>query len=166
MLKSGPNGSLYFKRDRQYNVPRTYAYFLARVPAAMRSLRNTVLKRLWTDIVDEALSEVSDQAAVGGLGYTLGCDTEGFLIALDGYSPQLGELLNVVLKAMKGGDVPDPAVFDRVYDSFGRDLANFNRTSPGAQCGLYARHLRVGHAWLPEEKVSELQSAFVRRWPR
>ena len=126
-------------------------------------MRTSILKRLWTDLVDEALSEISDQAGVGGLGYTLACDTEGVLMQFDGYSPQLGELVAAVLQAMRNVDPPDQAVFDRLYDTYARDLANFKRTtSPLAQAGMYARNLRVGHAWLPEEKAEELKSALLR----
>lgn len=49
-------------------------------------MRQRVLTRVFTELVDEALDKVSYDASVAGSGYAIACDAEGFELSVDGYT--------------------------------------------------------------------------------
>ena len=53
------------------------------------------------DLVQDALSEVTYDAALAGLGYSVGNDDEGITIGVGGYNDKLDVLLRLVLEKIR-----------------------------------------------------------------
>ena len=71
------------------------------------------------DLVDDALSEITYDADVSGLGYSLSCHDEGLSVSVGGYNDKLAVLLRIVLDKLRTLGV-DPERLSIVLDKVRR----------------------------------------------
>ena len=153
LIRTGPLGSIFYKRDATYKVPRTYAFFTLISPLEIRTLQNTVYKRLWTDLLEESLSQISYDAAIAGISSSVSPDCEGLALELAGYTPELSSLLSATLSSFSKLSTIDKDTFARLKIKYVEELKNAKYRQPAAQTTVALELLTNNNVWAPADKL-------------
>lgn len=142
MIRHTPASRLFYKKDDTWLIPRAAVYFLLnscapsrsspaiaaltlpRSPFVDQSASSAIKSQIFTNLVEEALTEYSYDATLAGLGYSVGTDKNGIQVFVSGYNDKLSVLLGVVLEKMKNLEV-DPARFALIHDRVSAVLPSY-----------------------------------------
>ena len=152
LIRTSPLGSIFYKRDAS-QVPRTYAFFTLISPLEIRTLHNSVCKRLWTDLLEESLSQVSYDAAIAGMCSSISPDHEGLSLELAGYTPELSRLLSATLSSLSSWLTIDKGTFARLKSKHVEELRNAKYSQPMAQGSVALELLTNNNVWGPADKL-------------
>lgn len=72
--------------NQQFRVPKVFAYVSIRNPMASKNTRSELLARLFSDVVEENLKDISYPAGEAGLNLYFGHTDTGLEIQMDGWS--------------------------------------------------------------------------------
>ncbi|KAJ1733777.1 metalloprotease [Coemansia biformis] len=115
LLRHTEGLELWFKQDDRFFLPRGNVRLLIETPRAYESPLTSVLNQLFTNILRDALTEVTYDAGTAGLWYDIRDTTEGILVQVDGFNDRLLRLLRILLEALTSHRVDDTrfAVYSR-----------------------------------------------------
>ncbi|GBE85090.1 Putative zinc protease [Sparassis crispa] len=152
--------ALWYKKDDQFWAPKAELRVDIRSPVAYGTPRQAVLTRLLVDLVEDALSEVTYDADIAGLSYSVGNHRKGIQISVSGFNDKLSVLLRTVLDKLTGLiiDCERLAVFK---EQVGREYKNFYLGQPSNLSEAFAARLLMPIVWTPNEKLAELASINV-----
>ncbi|KAF7311385.1 Insulin-degrading enzyme [Mycena kentingensis (nom. inval.)] len=154
-IRETPLSTLWHKKDDRFWVPKAFAIMDMRTPFHNTSPRASILTRLYSDIVNDSLTEYSYDATIGMLEYRFVSHGSGLYVAINGYNDKLPVLVKQVLDRIKN-IVVDQSRLDIMIDQLRRDLDNFWL---GQSCTLsdhFARHATTHVSWSTEEMAKEL----------
>lgn len=117
---------LWHKQDRTFSRPKANIYFAFTAPVCYQSPRNSVLTRLWTNILEDSLNEFSYAAHLAGLEYTLNSSMSGCQLILKGFNSKLFDLTEKVLLKMHDLHVEDQR-FEILREKLAREYKNANK---------------------------------------
>ncbi|GAA5890262.1 hypothetical protein JCM6882_008774 [Rhodosporidiobolus microsporus] len=149
---------VWHKKDDRWWVPRAGAFFLLRNPLIDSTPSNSILSRLFTELIRDSLTEYAYDAELAGLSYNFDQAGDGILLTVDGYNDKLSVLVERVVRRMKDFKV-DEARFEIVRDQLRRVYTNFRLEQPYQHAGYDGGHLLQALAWSIPEKLAALDAA-------
>ncbi|KAF8163442.1 Metalloenzyme, LuxS/M16 peptidase-like protein [Crassisporium funariophilum] len=157
LIRETPLSTLWHKKDDKFWVPKSHVIIDLRSPLANASARASVLTRLYTDIVNDSLTEFSYDADLAGLSYNLMPHSTGLFITMNGYNDKMSVLVRHVLEKVKGL-VVNPERLSVIKDQTKRDWENFFLGQSYSNSDYYGRYLMAQQQWTIDEKLKELPS--------
>ncbi|KAI0746531.1 LuxS/MPP-like metallohydrolase [Daedaleopsis nitida] len=155
LVKRTESAQLWHKKDDQFWVPRAKVRIFLKSPIAYVTVRHAMMTRLFVDLVQDALSEVTYDAAIAGLGYSVGNDDEGISIGVGGYNDKLDVLLRTVLEKICGIQVA-PDRLQVFQEKIQRGYENFYLGQPSNLSETFAKWLLMPTVWTPADRLTEL----------
>lgn len=141
--------------------------------------------RVYTELINDALTEFSYAASLAGLGYSFSSYDRGIFFGVTGYTEKIPVLSQNVLETMKSLKF-DPERFKVVKDDvcsfsplFGfcscphgsdfslsvqlkEDWTNFYLLEPYRVADYWNEYMFAEAAWTPKERLAELESTSLR----
>jgi insulysin len=155
LIRTEQNLRLWYKKDDQFWVPKGSVNVLLRNPLCGVTARDAVIASIYTELVEDSLSEYAYNAEIAGLNYRLDNPTIGLSIQVNGYSDKMSVLLEKVLSTMKSLEVKQDR-FDVIKERMMRGWKNSEFQPPYHQITMYTRWLSSEHAWVTANYLSEL----------
>eukprot|EP00026_Physarum_polycephalum_P000474 Phypoly_transcript_00475.p1 GENE.Phypoly_transcript_00475~~Phypoly_transcript_00475.p1 ORF type:complete len:990 (+),score=181.17 Phypoly_transcript_00475:1631-4600(+) len=134
---------LWHKQDRTFLRPKANIFFAFTAPVCYQSPRNSVLTRLWTNILEDSLNEFSYAAHLAGLEYTLNSSMSGCQLVLKGFNSKLFDLTEKVLLKMHDLHVEEQR-FYILREKLAREYKNANKEEQFKRA-LYNGNLILDH---------------------
>ncbi|EKM58998.1 uncharacterized protein PHACADRAFT_249147 [Phanerochaete carnosa HHB-10118-sp] len=150
-----PRTILWYKRDDQFWAPKAHVRLTIRSPHAYATPRHAVLTRLFTDLVEDSLSEITYDASLAGLYYSVDSEKEGLYVSVRGYNDKLPVLLGTVIDRLKTINIREDRL--KVFsEQLERSYKNFYLGQPSNLSQYYISAALVERTWTPLEKLAEL----------
>lgn len=164
-----PGLRLFYQQDTRFERPMSAFVFRVRAPRELATPEASALLKFYAACVNEAASEVANDARLAGINYQVTAGFEGVRVAVDGYSGSADRFFEYL-----GGQLVDFALteerFAAVKDAIVRGLASFGRSETyeiaRARKWAFAREF----FWLPSEEEAYARTvtladvrAFARR---
>ncbi|KAJ7286255.1 Metalloenzyme, LuxS/M16 peptidase-like protein [Mycena rebaudengoi] len=178
LIRETPKSILWHKKDDRFWVPKAHAIIDLRSPFGNSSPRAAILTRrvffalfrqpdtdvvvvlltrLYSDVVNDALTEFAYDASLGMLEYNFVPHTNGLYVAMNGFNDKMSVLVKHVLEKIKGIVVKD----DRLAvmkEQAKRDLENFFLGQSYALSDYYGRYIMSQQQWTMEQLLEQLPS--------
>ncbi|KAI0646092.1 LuxS/MPP-like metallohydrolase [Trametes meyenii] len=155
LIKRTELSQLWHKRDDQFWVPKAHIRIYLKSPLAYTTPRHAMLTRLFVDLVEDALAELTYDADLAGLSYSVTNQIEGLTISVGGYNDKLHVLLRTVLEKIHGLSV-QPDRMRVLKEKIQREYENFYMGQPSNLSECFATWLFIPTIWTPAEKLCEL----------
>ncbi|OJT06440.1 Insulin-degrading enzyme [Trametes pubescens] len=155
LVKRTELSQLWHKKDDQFWVPKAHVRIDVKSPLAYATARHAMLSRVLVDLVDDALAEVTYNADLAGLCYSVPNQIEGLTVSVSGYNDKIPVLLRIVLEKIRGLQV-QPDRLRVVKEEIQREYENFYMSQPSALSESYATWMFMPTIWTPAEKLPEL----------
>ncbi|KAJ7217182.1 Metalloenzyme, LuxS/M16 peptidase-like protein [Mycena pura] len=168
--------TLWHKKDDRFWVPKAYVVIDLRrwsfrqcvascythdkasiLAQSFASHNDAMSKSLYSDIVDDSLTEFAYDASLGMLQYHFLPHSNGLYIATDGYNDKMSVLVEHVLEKMKA-IVVDPARLAIMKEKAKRDLENFFLNQSYMLSNHYARYIMAEQQCTKDKLLEELPS--------
>ncbi|TFK42449.1 Metalloenzyme, LuxS/M16 peptidase-like protein [Crucibulum laeve] len=157
LIRETSLSSLWHKKDDRFWVPKAHVIIDMRSPIGNASARASMLTRLYSDIVNDSLTEFAYDADLAGLSYNFIQHTTGLYVAMNGYNDKMPVLVKHVLEKVKGLIVrPDRLAV--LKEQARRDWENFYLGQSYSLSDYFGRYLLTEQQWTLEEKLRELPS--------
>ncbi|KDR81747.1 hypothetical protein GALMADRAFT_58881 [Galerina marginata CBS 339.88] len=157
LIRQTALSSLWHKKDDRFWVPKAHVLIDIRSPVANASARTSVLTKLYSDIVNDSLTEFSYDADLAGLSYSFSPHSSGMFVSMNGYNDKMSVLVRHVLEKIKGL-VVNPQRLAVIKEEARREWENFFLGQSYSLSDYYGRYLMAERQWTVEEKLSELPS--------
>lgn len=155
LVKNDGNVRLWFKKDDQFWVPKATYWVRFRNPICGSTARNATMSMVFSDLVDDALSEYAYDAEIAGLDYGFDASTGGISCSVSGFNDKMSVLLEKVLSTACNIDIKDDR-FSIVKERLERGFRNKGFTAPYQQIGDYSRWLTSEKGFIAEQYLAEL----------
>ncbi|KAI0345483.1 LuxS/MPP-like metallohydrolase [Trametopsis cervina] len=155
IIHETPLSRLWFKADDHFGVPKAQVRILIKSPVAYSTPRAAVLTRLFVDLVEDSLSEITYDAQLAGLHYSIGSGSLGLNVVVSGYDDKLPLLLDVVLSRLRNVQLEQ----DRLKvksEELERSYKNYYLGQPSSLSEDYTSFFLSVPSWTPAEKLVEL----------
>ena len=94
--------TIWYKQDTSFKVPKGYIYINIDAPLSIANIENIAMTRLLVNLYSDTLIEENYDAELAGIHYHLYAHQGGVTLALSGISEKQGDLLDKLLKSLKG----------------------------------------------------------------
>ncbi|KAI1819296.1 peptidase M16 inactive domain-containing protein [Xylaria intraflava] len=155
VIRNDPMARTWWKKDDKFWVPKASFIVSMQNPVIFASAKNTVLFRLFTDLVRDALEEYSYDADIAGLRYDVTLDIRGLLVQVSGYNDRLAVLVEQVLITLRDLVVKDDR-FEIIRERVSRSYKNNKLLQPYGQVGDYLTWLTLEQDYIVEQLSAEL----------
>ncbi len=155
LIDAAPGYELWHRQDGGFGVPRANLFVGVQGPESLVGIRESVLLRLYADLVDDALNIETYPARLAGLHYTIGASSRGLVIQVGGYDDKIGRLLDLIVDTLAGLG-PDPARFALVRERLMRSWSNRREDRPYRQAGRDLAVLLTHETWPVEARLDVL----------
>ncbi|OMJ22011.1 Insulin-degrading enzyme [Smittium culicis] len=153
LLKKNDQIELWFKKDDRFNLPRGVIYTNIIVPETYSSPLSSLLTRLFIETVYDSINMVTYNAKVAGFGISIGETFNGISLFVEGYNDKLGELLYVVLDAMRNLEIKEER-FIINKENVIRNLQNNSHSEPWKQASFLNNYLSIENQWRYTDKLA------------
>ncbi|KAI0784388.1 insulin-degrading enzyme [Abortiporus biennis] len=157
LIRDTPLSTLWYKKDDQFWVPKAQVIFQIRNPIVKESARNSVMTRLYADLVMDSLNAFAYDAEMAGLNYGFSPHSDGVFVSLNGYNDKLHILAKDVFERAKTL-VVNPGRMAAKKEEMVRDWENFFLEQPYRLSDYYARYIMTEKQWTLQEKLAEIPS--------
>ncbi|KAJ3510226.1 hypothetical protein NLJ89_g4805 [Agrocybe chaxingu] len=157
LIRATPLSTLWHKKDDKFWVPKAHVVIDLRSPLANASARASVLTRLYSEIVNDSLTEFSYDADLAGLSYNFSPHSTGLYVTMNGYNDKMAVLVSHVLEKVRALAI-DPQRLAVVKEQTRREWENFFLGQSYSLSDYYGRYLMSERAWTVDEKLKELPS--------
>ncbi|KAJ3326049.1 hypothetical protein HDV06_002434 [Boothiomyces sp. JEL0866] len=157
------NGAImYHLPDSEFKIPKSEFIFTIKTPLIRPdSPKSVCLASLYTRFVSEELNELSYNASLAGLHYSIWIDDNtGIGISVDGYSQNLKPLLEKVLVVLKNPELSLPK-FELFKASLSRRYNNYVKNSPLQQANEKFYKLVIDQYVTGEELAEALENITI-----
>ncbi|KAI0330109.1 LuxS/MPP-like metallohydrolase [Cubamyces sp. BRFM 1775] len=155
LIKRTEKSMLWYKKDDQFWVPKAHVKIDIKTPLAYATPRLAMLTRLFVDLVEDALAEVTYDADLAGLSYAITNQIEGLTVSVGGYNDKIHVLLRTVLDKLRGLQV-HPDRLRVLKEKIQREYENFYMGQPSGLSERYATWAFMPTIWTAAEKLLEL----------
>lgn len=164
VLEHGPWGVALFHQDTWYGEPRVLLAVDVLMAGAAHTPRDAALAELAMDCIQEELNELSYEASLASLRFSLGRSTRGASISVSGFSHKAAVLLAAVcdrLRLAREGTAAEPAIRDATValrlDATLRRLRNRRMLQP-YQIAMGDRAvIAIDSAHHPDDRLAALE---------
>ena len=144
---------LYFSQDNEFQRPRAAYVFRIRQPEAFSALESAVLKSIYVDAINEMINEVTYDASLAGLEFSLSENLEGITVSVSGYGHSAGNLLDYMVTQLPNLDLPEDR-FQAMMDLQIRSLSSADRQEAYIQTIEFHRKAGNNKYYTPAEILS------------
>ncbi|KAF1343553.1 STE23-like protein [Delphinella strobiligena] len=155
LIRNDENVRTWWKKDDQFWAPKANLKVCFRSALVNISALNAVLSHLFTDLVEDSLTEYSYDAELAGVNYEISNHAQGLDVNVSGYNDKMAVLLEKVLLAMRDLEISDDR-FNIIKDRTLRGWRNFEFTQPFQQIGTYSRWLLSEKSFVISQLLEEL----------
>ncbi|TFK91904.1 LuxS/MPP-like metallohydrolase [Polyporus arcularius HHB13444] len=155
LVKRTERAQLWHKKDDQFWVPKARVRMVIKTPLAYATARHAMMTRLFVNLVEDALAEVTYDADLAGLSYSLSNDDDGIVVSVGGYNDKLDVLLRTVLEKLRDLEV----AADRlkvIAEKVERNYSNYYMGQPSNLSEAFGQWLLMPLIWAPADKLTEL----------
>ena len=127
----------FYLQDSKWKTPKTNVCIQIDTPIAYESAGNSALTKLFMNILEEKVNEISYYADCAGLYFNCGSNSQGIYMNFHGYSHKLSVLMDRVLSMVCTIRTPgscDDALYQRLKSKMLQDYANQKFAQPYRQC--------------------------------
>ena len=156
LIQNNDSVRVWWKKDDQFQVPRSNVHLTLRNPLANTTPKNVVMTRLYCELVMDALVEYFYNVKAAGLNYSLRDHKDGLGVEVSGYNDKLPLLLKRIVTSMRDLNFT-PDRFKVVKERLTRDYQNWGVQPPYLQIKEYSRWLNVENCWNNEQLLTELE---------
>ncbi|KIJ53958.1 hypothetical protein M422DRAFT_201065 [Sphaerobolus stellatus SS14] len=160
LIESSDRSRLWHKTDDQFWVPKAQVQIDIRSPMAYFTPRHSALTRVLTTLVEDALAEMTYDAQLSGLQFSVKTFAQIFSINVSGYNDKLHVLLRAILERIRDMQI-DPKRLAIVKEELNRKWKNFYLSQPTTLADHRWSSLLAPEKWSPAEKLEELNSITV-----
>ncbi|KAJ7723946.1 Metalloenzyme, LuxS/M16 peptidase-like protein, partial [Mycena maculata] len=157
LIRETPLSILWHKKDDKFWVPKAHAIIDLRSPFGNASPRAAIMTRLYSDVVNDALTEFAYDATLGMLEYNFAPHANGLYVAMNGFNDKMSVLVKHVLEKIKK-IVVDPSRLAVMKEQAKRDLENFFLGQSYSLSDYYGRYIVAQQQWTLEKLLVELPS--------
>ncbi|KAJ6490605.1 Metalloenzyme, LuxS/M16 peptidase-like protein [Mycena vitilis] len=157
LIRETPLSVLWHKKDDKFWVPKAHAIIDLRSPFGNASPRAAILTRLYSDVVNDSLTEFAYDASLGMLEYNFVPHSNGLYVAMNGFNDKMSVLVKHVLEKIKG-IVVDADRLAVMKEQAKRDLENFFLGQSYSLSDYYGRYIMAEQQWTIEKLLHELPS--------
>ncbi|KAJ7172120.1 Metalloenzyme, LuxS/M16 peptidase-like protein [Mycena filopes] len=157
LIRETPLSVLWHKKDDKFWVPKAHAIIDLRSPFGNSSPRAAILTRLYSDVVNDSLTEFAYDASLGMLEYNFIPHSNGLYVAMNGFNDKMSVLVKHVLEKIKG-IVVNPERLAVMKEQAKRDLENFFLGQSYSLSDYYGRYILAEQQWTIEKLLEELPS--------
>ncbi|KAJ7112437.1 Metalloenzyme, LuxS/M16 peptidase-like protein [Mycena crocata] len=157
LIRETASSILWHKKDDKFWVPKAHAIIDLRSPFGNASPRAAILTRLYSDVVNDALTEFAYDASLGMLDYNFFPHTNGLYVAMNGFNDKMSVLVKHVLEKIKGV-VVNADRLAVMKEQAKRDLENFFLGQSYSLSDYYGRYMLAQRQWTLEKLLEELPS--------
>ncbi|KAJ7709455.1 Metalloenzyme, LuxS/M16 peptidase-like protein [Mycena rosella] len=165
LIRETPMSTLWHKKDDKFWVPKAHAIIDLRSPFGNESPRAAILTRMYSDVVNDALTEFAYDASLGMLEYNFVPHSNGLYVAMNGFNDKMSVLVKHVLEKIKG-IVINPDRLAVMKEQAKRDLENFFLGQSYALSDYYGRYIMAQQQWTIEKLLEELPSVTAEELQR
>ncbi|KAF9469217.1 Metalloenzyme, LuxS/M16 peptidase-like protein [Collybia nuda] len=157
LIRDTPLSTVWHKKDDRFWVPKAHVIINLRSPVGNASPRASVMTRLYSDIVNDSLSEFSYDADLAGLTYNFLQHSGGLLVSMNGYNDKMVVLVQHVLEKIKALIV-NPERLAVMKEQVKRDWENFYLGQSYSLSDYFGRYILTAQTWTVDERLAELSS--------
>ncbi|KAK7038049.1 insulin-degrading enzyme [Favolaschia claudopus] len=157
LIRETPLSVLWHKKDDKFWVPKGHVIIDLRSPFGNASPRAAIMTRLYSDVVNDSLTEFAYDASLGMLEYNFLPHANGLYVAMNGFNDKMSALVKAVLDKIKG-IVVDGARLAVMKEQAKRDLENFFLGQSYSLSDYYGRYITAQQQWTLDKLLQELPS--------
>lgn len=157
LIRQTPLSTLWHKKDDRFWVPKAHVMIDIRTANANVSARTSVLTRLYTDVINDSLTEFAYDADLAGLSYNLFSHSTGLYVTMSGYNDKMALLAQHIVDRVKNIEVNEQRLAS-MKEQAQREWRNFFLGQSYTLSDYYARYIMTETQWTIEEKLRELPS--------
>ncbi|KAG9318652.1 Metalloenzyme, LuxS/M16 peptidase-like protein [Chiua virens] len=146
---------VWYKKDDQFWLPKACVVIDIRSFTASDTPRASVLTRLFSDLVNDSLTEYAYDADLAGLGYNMGAHNLGVTISVKGYNDKLPQLTRRIIETVRNLQVHQDRL-EIMKEKLKRHWENFFMSQSYQLSEYYSRHILTHGAWTTEEQLQQL----------
>ncbi|KIK90629.1 hypothetical protein PAXRUDRAFT_831530 [Paxillus rubicundulus Ve08.2h10] len=147
--------TVWHKKDDQFWLPKASVIMEIRSPVANSSPRAAVLTRLFSDLVNDSLTEYTYDADLAGLSYSFGAYSLGVAMYWKGFNDKLPDLSRRVVGVARNLQVHQDRL-EVMKEKLQRQWENFFMSQSYQLSDYYGRYILSHGAWTIEEQLSEV----------
>ncbi|CAF1121848.1 unnamed protein product [Adineta ricciae] len=144
---------LYYAPDTFYQLPKAYIYFEFRNPLGSADPLHSNMNALYSELIEDSLTEFVYPAQLGGLQYELSALNYGIQLTIHGFNHKIKQLLETIIDRMVNIKVK-PQRFEIMKEKIKRSLQNFRRDVPYQMAHFGVTYLTAEHQWNKDELLS------------
>lgn len=129
--------TLWYKLDKSFQQPKTYAILSLAVPAALYDSRFLLQSMLFNYCFTDSISELVYDASLANLSFTLEFTSKGVQLIFSGFSDKFFVFASNILSLLKAFKASD-TVFRRYKDVLARELSSWKTQQPYQHSSYYA----------------------------
>ncbi|KAH9928156.1 Metalloenzyme, LuxS/M16 peptidase-like protein [Fomitopsis serialis] len=151
------------KKDDTFWVPKAHVLIDIRTYAPSVDPANctrSLFLRLFSDLVNDTLTEFAYDADLAGLSYNFSAQMLGVSVVLSGYNDKLHVLARDVFERVRNVQLRADRL-EVMKDQAKRDYENFYMGPPFRVSDYYGRHLLTEQQWILAEKLAEVSSITI-----
>ncbi|KAF7778613.1 hypothetical protein Agabi119p4_2958 [Agaricus bisporus var. burnettii] len=160
LVRQTPLTTLWHKKDDRFWVPKASVAIDIRSPPSYSSPRASVLTRLYSDLVNDALTELAYDAGLAGLSYSFSDTTTGLYVFASGYNDKLSTLVKHILQKARELEAK-PDRLEIMKELLEKEWRNFFFGQSYTLSDYFGRYLLAEKQWTIEEQMNELNSVTV-----
>jgi insulysin len=169
---AAPAAELYFLPDRAFELPKVDLSLQISNGLAATSAKNTAIAHLWSDLVDDALSDLNHLAEQSGLGSFSWPSPQGLCLRFTGYNHRIRAFIRTLLpKLREVRAVERVEQFERLKEAMLRKLTAWQKETALAHAREDANALRLETHWTVGEQLASFTGIrpedvdrFVAEW--
>ncbi|KAN0077100.1 Metalloenzyme, LuxS/M16 peptidase-like protein [Tylopilus felleus] len=150
---------VWHKKDDQFWLPKASVSIQIRSPI-VNDARAFVLTRLFSDLVNDSLTEYTYDADLAGLAYYLGALSIGVEMSLSGYNDKLPDLTRRIIEAVRNLQVRQDRL-EVMKEKLKRQWENFFMSQSYQLSDHYALNILTHNPWTVEERLREVSGITV-----
>lgn len=155
LIRETPLSVLWHKKDDRFWVPKGFVVIDLRSPYGNNSPRDSVLTRLYSDLVTDSLTEFSYDADLAGITYSFLTHASGLYVSMNGYNDKVIVLVQHVLERVKQITVrPERLIV--MKEEIKKTWENFFLGQSYQLSEYYGRYMLTERQWTIHEKLQEL----------
>ncbi|KAI9295016.1 hypothetical protein K502DRAFT_316239 [Neoconidiobolus thromboides FSU 785] len=154
LLVNDKKGSLWYSRS-EFNVPKSSIFLVLRNPFCYASPRHFSYLELIKDILIENLNEITYDAHLAGLSYSIHTTYNELNITVHGFNDKMETLLLEILNNIIKFKIDD-VIFNNCKEKYLRELQNAKMNPPNALASYQLTCLLLEKVWSSEDKEKEV----------
>ncbi|KAH7343303.1 Metalloenzyme, LuxS/M16 peptidase-like protein [Rhizoctonia solani] len=160
-LRTTSLSTVWHKKDDQFWIPKARIILRLLNPICNATPRHSLLSRMFVELVKDTLTELTYDAELAGMKYSIVCDGASIVVISEGYNDKLSVLLEHVLEKVKGITITQDRV-TVIAEQLQQEVENFYLTQPYTLSNYYADHLLRETGWTPRQRLVELEYVTLR----